>query len=614
NLCQYHKPMSAHFTQQSAQPRRSDWSALGRLAPYLLKFKARVSLAMSLLLLAKLATVGMPIALKYIVDSLDVTLNPVVVLPLSMLIAYGVMRLASTLLGELRDVIFGRVTEQAIHAVALKVFKHVHALDMQFHLDRRTGGMSRDIERGLSGIDFLMRFMLFNIVPTFLEIGLVAIILFVGYGWSFATITLVSVVIYIAFSVIATEWRTAFVREANKMDSAANSRAIDSLLNFETVKYFNNEAFEAENYDENLTSWEAAIRKNRLSLGSLNSGQSLIIAMAASAMLVLAAQGVANGEMTLGDLVLINSYIMQLFMPLGFLGFVYREIKSSLANISRMFALLDNKPAVVDIGDAAPLDVSNAEIRFNNVEFSYRPDRPILRGVDFTIKPGQTVAVVGASGAGKSTISRLLFRFYDVASGSIEIDGQAIDQVQQASLRKAIGVVPQDTVLFNNTIEYNIRYGRPEASDEEVRDAAKLAHLSEFVDNLPDGYQTNVGERGLKVSGGEKQRIAIARTILKNPPILIFDEATSSLDSHSERAILDAFKDVAKSRTTLVIAHRLSTVVDADQIVVLEQGAVAEAGTHQQLLAADGRYAHLWRIQNADHAQGTEADGNQVAS
>ncbi|MFT7126376.1 MAG: ABC-type transport system involved in Fe-S cluster assembly fused permease/ATPase subunit [Pseudoalteromonas tetraodonis] len=606
--------MSANFTQQSAQPRRSDWSALGRLAPYLLKFKARVSLAMSLLLLAKLATVGMPIALKYIVDSLDVTLNPVVVLPLSMLIAYGVMRLASTLLGELRDVIFGRVTEQAIHAVALKVFKHVHALDMQFHLDRRTGGMSRDIERGLSGIDFLMRFMLFNIVPTFLEIGLVAIILFVGYGWSFATITLVSVVIYIAFSVIATEWRTAFVREANKMDSAANSRAIDSLLNFETVKYFNNEAFEAENYDENLTSWEAAIRKNRLSLGSLNSGQSLIIAMAASAMLVLAAQGVANGEMTLGDLVLINSYIMQLFMPLGFLGFVYREIKSSLANISRMFALLDNKPAVVDIGDAAPLDVSNAEIRFNNVEFSYRPDRPILRGVDFTIKPGQTVAVVGASGAGKSTISRLLFRFYDVASGSIEIDGQAIDQVQQASLRKAIGVVPQDTVLFNNTIEYNIRYGRPEASDEEVRDAAKLAHLSEFVDNLPDGYQTNVGERGLKVSGGEKQRIAIARTILKNPPILIFDEATSSLDSHSERAILDAFKDVAKSRTTLVIAHRLSTVVDADQIVVLEQGAVAEAGTHQQLLAADGRYAHLWRIQNADHAQGTEADGNQVAS
>jgi ABC-type transport system involved in Fe-S cluster assembly fused permease/ATPase subunit len=604
--------MSAHFTQQSAQPRRSDWSALGRLAPYLWKFKARVSLAMSLLLLAKLATVGMPIALKYIVDSLDVTLNPVVVLPLSMLIAYGVMRLASTLLGELRDVIFGRVTEQAIHAVALKVFKHVHALDMQFHLDRRTGGMSRDIERGLSGIDFLMRFMLFNIVPTFLEIGLVAVILFVGYGWSFATITLVSVVIYIAFSVIATEWRTAFVREANKMDSAANSRAIDSLLNFETVKYFNNEAFEAKNYDENLTSWEAAIRKNRLSLGSLNSGQSLIIAMAASAMLVLAAQGVANGEMTLGDLVLINSYIMQLFMPLGFLGFVYREIKSSLANISRMFALLDNKPAVVDIDDAAPLDVSNAEIRFNNVEFSYRPDRPILRGVDFTIKPGQTVAVVGASGAGKSTISRLLFRFYDVASGSIEIDGQAIDQVQQASLRKAIGVVPQDTVLFNNTIEYNIRYGRPEASDEEVRDAAKLAHLSEFIDNLPDGYQTNVGERGLKVSGGEKQRIAIARTILKNPPILIFDEATSSLDSHSERAILDAFKDVAKSRTTLVIAHRLSTVVDADQIVVLEQGAVAEAGTHQQLLLADGRYAHLWRIQNADHAQGPEADGNQV--
>lgn len=592
--------MSAHFTQDSDQPKRSDWSALGRIAPYLLKHKARVAVAMSLLFLAKLATVALPIALKYIVDALDVTLNPVVVLPLSMLIAYGVLRLASTLLGELRDVIFGRVTERAMHAVALKVFNHLHALDMQFHLDRRTGGMSRDIERGLSGIDFLMRFMLFNIVPTFLEIGLVAAILFIGYGWSFATITLVSVVIYIAFSVIATEWRTAFVREANKQDSAANSRAIDSLLNFETVKYFNNEQFEAENYDKNLTSWEAAIRKNRLSLGSLNSGQSLIIAMAASAMLILAAQGVTAGEMTLGDLVLINSYIMQLFMPLGFLGFVYREIKSSLANISRMFALLDNEPKIVDVDNAPALEVSSAGISFNNVMFSYRPDRPILRGVDFTIKPGQTVAVVGASGAGKSTLSRLLFRFYDVQSGSIEIDGQAIDQVQQGSLRKAIGVVPQDTVLFNNTVEYNIRYGRPEASDEEVREAARLAHLSEFIDNLPDGYQTNVGERGLKVSGGEKQRIAIARAILKNPPILIFDEATSSLDSHSERAILDAFKDVAASRTTLVIAHRLSTVVDADQIVVLEQGQVAEAGTHKELLAADGRYAHLWRIQNAE--------------
>lgn len=592
--------MSAHFNQQSDQPKRSDWSALGRIAPYLLKYKARVAVAMSLLFLAKLATVALPIALKYIVDALDVTLNPVVVLPLSMLIAYGVLRLASTLLGELRDVIFGRVTERAMHAVALKVFNHLHALDMQFHLDRRTGGMSRDIERGLSGIDFLMRFMLFNIVPTFLEIGLVAAILFVGYGWSFATITLVSVVIYIAFSVIATEWRTAYVRKANEMDSAANSRAIDSLLNFETVKYFNNEQFEAENYDKNLTSWEAAIRKNRLSLGSLNSGQSLIIAMAASAMLILAAQGVTDGDMTLGDLVLINSYIMQLFMPLGFLGFVYREIKSSLANISRMFALLDNQPAVVDVDNAPALKIDNAGIRFNNVMFSYRPDRPILRGVDFAIKPGQTVAVVGASGAGKSTISRLLFRFYDVQQGSIEIDGQAIDKVQQSSLRRAIGVVPQDTVLFNNTIEYNIRYGRPAASDEEVREAARLAHLSDFIDNLPDGYQTNVGERGLKVSGGEKQRIAIARAILKNPPILIFDEATSSLDSHSERAILDAFKDVAASRTTLVIAHRLSTVVEADQIVVLEQGAVAEAGTHQQLLAADGRYAHLWRIQNAE--------------
>lgn len=606
--------MSAKFAQQSAQPKRSDWSALGRIAPYLWKHQARVVVAMLLLLLAKLATVSLPIALKHIVDSLDVTLNPVVVLPLSMLIAYGALRLASTLLGELRDVIFGRVTERAMHAVALKVFKHLHALDMQFHLDRRTGGMSRDIERGLSGIDFLMRFMLFNIVPTFLEIGLVAAILFIGYGWSFATITLVSVAIYIAFSVIATEWRTAFVRKANEMDSAANSRAIDSLLNFETVKYFNNEEFEAENYDKNLTIWEAAIRKNRLSLGSLNSGQSLIIAIAASTMLILAAQGVTDGTMTLGDLVLVNSYIMQLFMPLGFLGFVYREIKSSLANISRMFALLDNQPTVVDIEDAPELKVPHAAISFNDVMFSYRPDRDILRGVNFSIKPGQTLAVVGASGAGKSTISRLLFRFYDVQSGSIEIDGQAIHQVQQDSLRKAIGVVPQDTVLFNNTVEYNIRYGRPSATDEEVREAARLAHLSEFIDNLPDGYQTNVGERGLKVSGGEKQRIAIARTILKNPPILIFDEATSSLDSHSERAILDAFKEVAASRTTLVIAHRLSTVVDADQIVVLEQGRVAESGTHQQLLAAGGRYAQLWRLQNADHSSDESSNGQLATS
>lgn len=590
-------PDTENETPQSAA---SEWSAVPRLLPFLWVWPTRVIAAMAFLFAAKGASVLLPVALKEIVDTLDTDNLELVALPVGVLIAYGALRLASTLFGEIRDVIFGRVTEHAMREVALKVFKHLHALDLSFHLERRTGGLSRDIERGLNGINFLMRFMLFNILPTLLEIGLVAGILFVGYGWEYSAVTVAAVVGYIAFSVGATEWRTRFVREANKLDSRANTRAVDSLLNYETVKYFNNEAFEANNYDQSLQQWESALGKSRLSSATLNSGQAFIIAIAATLMLIMAASDVKNGAMTLGDLVLINAYILQLFMPLGFLGFVYREIKRSLADISRMFNLLDAEPRITDPENAPELNVRDAAICFNNVHFGYHDERPILQGINLNIQAGQTVAIVGASGAGKSTIARLLFRFYDVNSGSIEIDGQDIRDVSWLSLRQHIGVVPQDTVLFNDTLEYNLRYGRPNASDQELQQVIRMAHLSQFVDRLPEGLNTTVGERGLKLSGGEKQRVAIARALLKNPEILIFDEATSSLDSDSEKAVLAAIKEVAAERTTVVIAHRLSTVVEADQIIVLEQGAVTETGSHRELLQQSGRYAQLWQLQQSE--------------
>ncbi len=594
----------------ASQYRQGDWRAVPILLPYLLEFRGRVALALGFLLLAKLANVILPILLKYIVDALDASQLPageLIVLPLALLLAYGVMRFGVVLFGELRDLVFGRVTERAMRRVALQVFRHLHRLDLDFHLSRRTGGLSRDIERGVGGISFLMNFMLFNIVPTVLEITLIAVILLVNYDAWFAAITFCASALYIAFSVWVTEWRTAYVREANKLDSHANTHAVDSLLNYETVKYFNNEDWEANRYDHHLQSWETALRKSRLSLTSLNAGQSLIIALAITSMMWLAAQHVVNGNMTLGDLVLVNAYMIQMFLPLNFLGFVYREVKRSLADIARMFSLLDAAPAVVDATDAKPLNPHPASVRFAGVSFGYRPDRPILHEVSFEIAPGKKLAVVGASGAGKSTIARLLFRFYDANHGHIEINGQDIRSVTQDSLHQAIGVVPQDTVLFNDTIYYNIAYGRPDASREEVERASKMAHLDSFIAQLPEGYETRVGERGLKVSGGEKQRIAIARTILKNPAILVFDEATSSLDSVAEQAILMALREIAAHHTTLAIAHRLSTVVDADSILVLDQGRVVEQGNHAQLLQANGRYANLWRLQQEEARHSTPA-------
>ncbi len=580
-----------------------DLSVVKLILPYLNNHRGRVSLAIVFMLFAKMASVGMPFILKYIVDDLTPNLSDMgtmLVVPIGLIAAYGMVRFANVMFGEIRDTLFGRVTERIIRKIALNVFNHLHHLDLDFHLDRKTGGLSRDIERGTTGISFLMRFMIFNIVPTLLEITMVVGVLFYNYGIGFALITLVSVTAYVTYSVIATEWRTRYVREANKADSSSTSLAIDSLLNYETVKYFNNEQFEASRYDKELAELEQAKRKNRLSLLTLNGGQAFIIAASITAMVGLAAQGVSEETMTLGDFVLINAFMMQIFLPLNFLGFVYREIKGSLANIERLFGLLDKHPTVVDVPDATELTVGSGEIRFDNISFHYRPDRPILKNVSFTIGAGEKVAVVGASGAGKSTLVKLLFRFYDSSGGDILIDGQKIKQITQSSLREAIGIVPQDTVLFNDSIFENVRYGRPEASDDEVNEAIALAHLADFIAALPDGASTTVGERGLKLSGGEKQRVAIARTILKRPPILLFDEATSSLDSHSEQAILAAIREIAQGYTSLVIAHRLSTIVDADKIIVLAAGEVVEQGSHQQLLAQQGRYAKLWQVQQQE--------------
>lgn len=584
-----------------------NWRVLKTLLPYLLEFPARVAIAMVFLLLAKLANVSLPVILKHIVDQLDTTQTALVIVPLALLLTYGALRLGSIVFGELRDAIFGRVTERAMRRIALNVFQHLHRLELDFHLSRRTGGLARDIERGTSGISFLLRFTLFNILPTLFEILLVAGILLLNYDVWFTVITFFAVVIYIIFSVIVTEWRTQYVRQTNQMDSLSNTRAIDSLLNFETVKYFGNEDFEAQEYDKNLAQWENARGKNRLSLAMLNTGQALIISLAITAMMILAAIHVAAQQMTLGDLVLVNAYMIQLFIPLNFLGFVYREIKNSLANIEQLFALLNTLPRITDKPDAHSLKPGGGHIVFENVSFSYPQGRQILQNICFEIPPGRKVAIVGPSGSGKSTLARLLFRFYEPSSGRILIDDQDITHVTQESLRKAIGVVPQDTVLFNDTIYYNIAYGNPSADINAVKHAARMAHLEDFIQQLPDGYATKVGERGLKVSGGEKQRIAIARMLLKNPCIMVFDEATSSLDSTSEKIILKTLNAIATNRSTLVIAHRLSTVVDADSILVLDHGQLVEQGTHTNLIEANGLYAELWHHQQRKHTQTTPA-------
>ncbi len=574
------------------------WQVLSQLVPYLFEFKQRVGLAILCLVAAKLASIGLPYVLKYTVDSLNGDLATLAMaVPISLIVAYGVLRLLNVLLGEVRDTLFGRVTERAMRRVGLKVFKHLHNLDLGFHLNRRTGGLSRDIERGTNGISFLMRFMVFNIVPTLLEISLVVGLLLFQFGISFALIIVMSVVIYVGFSMKATDWRTQFVKQMNEADSTTNSRAVDSLLNFETVKYFNNERFEANRYDEDLAAWEVARRRNRLSLFTLNAGQASIIAVAMTAMMANAALGVLNEEMTIGDFVLINAFTMQIFMPLNFLGFVYREIRGSLANIDKLFNLLAQVPKIKDTENAETLKTTNPTVSFKDVHFSYGEKRKILSGITFTVPAGKKIAVVGASGAGKSTIMKLLFRFYEPNEGKIFIDGKDIKQLSQDSLRAHIGIVPQDTVLFNTSLKENIRYGNPKATDDEISQVIKLAHLEAFIEKLPEGLETTVGERGLKLSGGEKQRVAIARALLKGASIMIFDEATSSLDSASEKAILSALRDAAKGHTSLVIAHRLSTIVDADEILVVNEGAIVEQGTHDNLLAKDGEYASLWQTQ-----------------
>jgi ATP-binding cassette subfamily B protein len=603
------------FSQSTApanQSTRNDWATLKTLLPYLWEWKWRVIFAMACLVMAKMANVGIPMVLKEIVDSLTVSAqsaNTILVLPIALLVAYGLLRLSTTAFTELREFFFARVTQRAVRNIALKVFRHLHALSLRFHLNRQTGGVTRDIERGTRGISTLISYTLFSILPTLVEISLVLGYLSLQYDLWFSVITITALLIYIVFTVLVTEWRTHFRRTMNDLDSKANVRAIDSLLNYETVKYFGNEEYEARRYDEGLQRFERAAVQSQNSLSLLNTGQSLIIATAVTLILWRATLGVIAGTMTLGDLVLVNAFMIQLYIPLNFLGVIYRELKQSLADIERMFALLDENREVADSPEALALQVDRAELQFKHIDFSYEAKRQILFDVDFHVAAGTTTAVVGHSGSGKSTLARLLFRFYDVDRGAILIDGQDIRDVTQTSLRQAIGIVPQDTVLFNDTITYNIAYGKPGAEQFEIEAAARAAYIHDFILSLPDGYQTMVGERGLKLSGGEKQRVAIARTLLKNPKILVFDEATSALDSQAEQAIQAQLKDIARNRTTLVIAHRLSTIADAHQILVMSQGRIVERGTHTELLAACGMYADMWERQQA---RTTEANDQEL--
>ena len=574
----------------------SDWRVVRKLIPYLWEYKVRVIAAMSALVAAKVANVGVPLLLKQIVDSLDRTTAALTV-PLMLLVAYGALRLSTTTFTELREFLFAKVTQRAVRNIALQVFRHLHALSLRFHLARQTGGLTRDVERGTRGISTLISFTLFSIFPTLIEIGLVSAIMIVRYDWTFIAITVVALVLYIVCTIGITEWRTGFRRQMNELDSRANTRAIDSLLNYETVKYFGNEEFEARRYDESLQRWERAAVKSQTSLSALNISQSAIIAIAVTLIMWRATAGVVAGRMTIGDLVLVNAFMIQLYIPLNFLGVIYREIRQALADMERMFALAAEHTEVADAPGALPLVVGGGEVRFDHVNFSYETNRQILFDVSFVIPAGRTVAVVGPSGSGKSTLARLLYRFYDVSGGRLLVNGQDVRSVRQASLRAAIGIVPQDTVLFNDSIEYNIAYGRPGAGKGEIVAAAQMAQIHDFVSGLPEAYGTPVGERGLKLSGGEKQRVAIARAILKDPRILIFDEATSALDSKSEKAIQAELRRIAQDRTTLTIAHRLSTIVDADEILVLDQGRIVERGTHIALLAANGVYARMWRLQ-----------------
>ncbi len=596
--------LTMHDTMYGSIKRESaDWRVIKSLLPYLLQFKTRVAFALALLIAAKVSNVWVPITLKHIIDYLDATINSVtptqaaLMLPIGWLLTYGILRFSSVLFGELRDAIFGRVAERTVTTVGLNVFEHLHKLDLEFHLSRKTGGLSRDIERGTSGVRFLLRAVVFSIVPILLEVGMVIGILFIQFDILFAAITLTAIIVYILYSVWVTEWRTELVRTANQKDSQANARAIDSLLNFETVKYFNNEHYEYQRYALSLAEYEHSKVKNHLSLAALNIGQAFIISASILAIMFLASSHTLKGQMTLGDLAMINAFMIQVFIPLNALGFIYREIKRSLADTENLFSLLKIKPAISDKPNAHELAPTADGISFENVSFAYQTTRPILKDLSFTIAPGETVAIVGPSGSGKSTITRLLLRFYEAQHGNIKIGGQDIRDLTQDSVRSVLGVVPQEAVLFNDTLYENIRYGYPKASHEEIEHATTLSYLHTFIKALPDGYQTKVGERGLKVSGGEKQRIAIARTILKAPRIFIFDEATSSLDSASEQAILNALTSIAQNHTTLVIAHRLSTIVHSDRILVLKDGTIAEQGDHEALLQKKGVYAELWALQ-----------------
>jgi ATP-binding cassette, subfamily B, heavy metal transporter len=581
---------------------RSDWGTLAKLLPYLWRYRWRVGTALLFLIAAKVANVGVPVLMKNLVDALAFKPGDpaaLLVVPVGLVVAYGALRLSTSLFTELRELIFAKATEGTSRSISLQVFRHLHALSLRFHLERQTGGMTRDIERGTRAVHSLISYSLYSIFPTLIEVTLVLTLLAVKFDAWFAWITIAALVFYITFTITVTEWRTQFRKQMNEIDSTAHSRAIDSLLNYETVKYFNNEDFEARRYDENLERLRKASLKSQSTLSLLNTGQQMIIAVALVAMLWRATVGVTEGRMTLGDLVMVNAFMIQLYIPLNFLGVIYREIKQALTDLDKMFTLLDKNREIDDVPGALPLQVSQGHVRFEHVNFAYDPARPILHDVSFEIPPGKTVAVVGPSGAGKSTLARLLFRFYDITSGAITIDGQELRSVTQRSLRAAIGIVPQDTVLFNDTVEYNIAYGRPGATREEVELAAKAAHIHNFISATPKGYETMVGERGLKLSGGEKQRVAIARTLLKNPPVLIFDEATSALDSANERAIQAELRSVSQGKTALVIAHRLSTVVDAHEIVVLEAGRVVERGPHAELLARGGRYAQMWQLQQS---------------
>jgi ATP-binding cassette subfamily B protein len=599
-----------HFRpDQMPGPAGKDLATLRALAPFLWDYRGRVLLALAFLILAKVANVAIPLLLKDIVDSLDSKSHALLVLPLTLLLGYGALKLASSLFNELRDSVFARVRHGAMRKVSVRVLEHLHRLSLRFHLERKTGGLSRDIDRGTRSVSSLMNYMVFNILPTLVEITMIAGILLKRYNVWFAVVTFVAVIVYIAFTMLITEWRMQYRVTMNALDSTANTRAVDSLLNYETVKYFGNEAHELGRYDASLRGWENAAILSQTSLSALNFGQATIIAVAVTLLMSLAASGVVHGNMTIGDLVLVNAFLLQLFIPLNFLGIVYSQLKHAIADMHLMFEVLERDPEIRDRPGASALVAGDGEIRFEHVSFAYDPERPILHDVSFTVAAGEKLAIVGPSGAGKSTVARLLFRFYDVSGGRILVNGQDIRAVTQQSLRAAIGIVPQDTVLFNDTLYYNIAYAKPSATREEVLQAARLANIHGFISGLPAGYDTVVGERGLKLSGGEKQRVAIARVILKNPRILVFDEATSSLDSHSEQVILAALREVAAHHTSLVIAHRLSTIIDADRILVMENGRIIESGRHQALLAHHGVYAKLWALQQEEKQQLVHATG-----